>query len=117
MNLADFKRLRGMMALTASDNDAEALGAIRAANALLVKNGLLWQNVFDRTVTVTTEVEAMPPDEDDAPPFETALRGAAGTFRDTLLSIQAQYEERGWLSARQRQVVDDAADRSDGRVR
>jgi hypothetical protein len=112
VKLDDFVRLKKLMSMTSSDSDAEALGAIRAANRILTTHGYTWEMVLSRTVTVLSAVEAMPADEDDAPPFDMALRGAAGTFRNTLLSIQAQYEERGFISARQRQVIDEAAERS-----
>jgi hypothetical protein len=116
VKLDDFVRLKKLMSLTSSDSDAEALGAIRAANKVLTTSGYTWEMVLSRTVTVLSAVEAMPADEDEAPPFDMALRGAAGTFRDTLLSIQAQYEERGFISARQRQVVEDAAERAAERM-
>ena len=47
------------MALSTSDSDPEALGALRAANRLLAANGVTWDRVFDRCVVVLEAVEAM----------------------------------------------------------
>jgi hypothetical protein len=62
MKLADFGRLKKFMALAESDNDPEALAALRAANALIRREGLTWQRVLDRSVKVIEEVEAAPED-------------------------------------------------------
>lgn len=124
MKLSDFTKLKGLMALSNSDNDHEALGAIRAANRLLVTNALTWEMVFSRTVKVVNEVEADANDPDDelTDMFDKALLGAQGSFRDTILDIQSKYQTSGYLSPRQRQVVEDAAERyverhGGGRVR
>ncbi len=114
MSLKDLSQMKGLMALSNSDNDGEALNAIRAANRLLVKNGLTWDMFFRRTVTVMTEVEAVSDGDEDIinDAFEEALRDAHGTFRETLLSIQAQWSRTHHLSERQRRVMLDAASRA-----
>jgi len=43
MNQRDKSRLVKVLTLTQSDNDGEALNAIRAANFLLKKNSLTWE--------------------------------------------------------------------------
>lgn len=112
MNLAEYNQLRKLMAMTASENDGEALGAIRAANRLLARNGLIWKMVFDRLVTVVNPVGGDAEDSglgDEI--FERALRGARGDFRDMLLSIQAQWKNGAELSPRQQAAVLKAAER------
>lgn len=116
MTLKDFEQLKKFMALTASDNDGEALNAIRAANAVLVRNGLLWRNVFERTVTVVSPVGAVlgadgASDGLDEATFERALDNANGTFRDTVFSIYEQWSAGKALSDRQVTVVEAAARR------
>lgn len=71
MNLKDFTTLRKLMMLTTSTNDAEALTALRKANALLLANGVDWDKVFGRTVTVVNDFE---PAEDDVPASQNQAR-------------------------------------------
>ena len=112
MSVAEFGQLKKLLTLGTSANDHEALAAWRAATALVAKCGFTWEMVLSRTVTVITEaVECVDADEglDDA--FRRALdRTPRGGFRDTLLSIQAQYQRRGTVSDAQRAVVMRAAD-------
>lgn len=140
MTVTEFRQLKKLMMLSTSDNDAEALASLRKATALLLTHGHTWEQCLDRVVKVINEVEdgagygsgeiSRQPaprrtDDEDAEMdrlFEDALDGAAGSFRDTLLDMQAQWERQRWLSARQRQVVRDAAERAadrhpGGRVR
>ena len=130
MSTRDFGVLKAAMARTASDNDAEALASIRAANRVLVQNNYTWANVFGRVVRVVNEIEVPEEemtsyagvvatkyqnnsDEELSDAFRAALDDARpGSFRDTLLSIQAQYESTGRLTERQREVVMDAARRA-----
>lgn len=44
------------MMRTTSENDAEALASLRAANRLLASHHLTWDAVFARTVTVVNEI-------------------------------------------------------------
>ncbi len=112
VNLKDFTKLKGLMAMSNSDVDNEALQAIRAANRLLIANGMTWELIFSRTVRVINEVEEAPHRDDDlAASFDLALRNATGTFRQTLESIREQYEARGWISPKQRAMVENAAER------
>ncbi len=76
MRAADFARLKKMMALTASDNDHEALAALRAANAIIRSSGHTWPEVLERVVTVVPEFEA-----DPSPPGRGAGAGAASPRR------------------------------------
>lgn len=96
MSLKEFQRLKKLMASTMSDNDGESLAAIRAANKLLTGNGLSWERVFARTVTVISEMTGNPiassSKTDEELMFEEALDGTDGTFRQTLLDIYERWQ-------------------------
>ena len=47
MSLKAFSTLKRLMQLATSDNDAEALAALRKANSLLQAAGVDWQRVFE----------------------------------------------------------------------
>ena len=111
MPLKEFSMLKGCLARTTSDNDAEALTAIRHANRIMAKSNVTWKMFFDRLVTVVQEAEPMTDELDDA--FRVALDNARpGTFRDLLLDLEAKHSRGERLSERQRQVVTDAAERT-----
>jgi len=112
MNLAEFRQLKKLLTLATSANDHEALASWRKATELVARHGYTWEMVLDRVCTVINEVEAVDDPDEMAEKLELALRGASGSFRDTVLSIQAQYESRGWLSDAQRKLIEDAADRT-----
>lgn len=57
MNLKTYNQLRKLMQLTLSDNDTEALAALRKANALLREHSYDWNSAFDRLVKVESPVE------------------------------------------------------------
>lgn len=118
MKLTDFQRLQKFMQLTASENDAEALAAIRQANALLIRCGVNWERFFKRTVTLEIENAtedggaSVSEDEELDIAFQKALdKVPSGNFRGVLLDIQAQWQERRFLSKRQKEVVFNAARR------
>jgi Asp-tRNA(Asn)/Glu-tRNA(Gln) amidotransferase A subunit family amidase len=122
LSLKEFTRLKGLMALTTSDSDYEAVSAIRAANRILADHGLTWDRVFARTVTVISEMsgQVVGEDRDDdlEALFEAALASASegSSFRDTLLSIYETYRGGGRLSPKQREVVERAAERAEDRA-
>lgn len=107
------------MELATSDNDHEALSALRKANALIAEEGVTWTRVLDRSITIVQEFETaaeadgVDPDEADDMDdlFERALDKAHGDFRNVILDIQAQWERKHWLSPKQRGVVERAASR------
>lgn len=55
MKRKDFERLRKIMDLSRSENDAEALASLRAANAIIERAGATWGRFFDRAVRVDVE--------------------------------------------------------------
>lgn len=121
MKLDDFKRFKGMMERTTSENDNEALVALRAANRLLARENLTWTRVLDRSVSVAvpfesrSTAEGQTDEEEMEALFDVALnKTKAGSFRDTLQSIYDQWQANGRISPRQRQVVEEAAERNAG---
>lgn len=120
MKLDDFKRFKGMMEMTTSTNDHEALTALRSANRLLEKEKLTWTRVLDRSVSVDIGFESAASaqgrtDEDEMEAlFEAAMRNAKGSFLEMLEDIHEQWETRHSLTPRQREVVVEAAERGRG---
>lgn len=112
MTLTELAQLKKLLTLATSENDHEALASWRKATELITKNGFTWEMILSRTVSVINEIEpAEDPDEmEDL--FDKALRGIEGSFRATILSIKSQYDSRGFLTPRQRQVVEEAAERT-----
>lgn len=49
------EKIQKLLALTTSDNDHEALNAIRAANKIVNLGGKTWEEVFDHRVDKTAE--------------------------------------------------------------
>ena len=112
MTVAEFGQLKKLLTLATSDNDHEALASWRKATALVARHGYTWEMVLSRTVSVINEVEATEDPDEVEDLFDKALRGADGTFRDTLLSIKSSYDSRGFMTPRQREVVEAAAERT-----
>jgi hypothetical protein len=110
ITVAEFERLKKMMGLTFSDNDGEALNALRAANKVLQGKKLTWRDVLERTVTV--DVEAAPP---EPRPREEArderVENAFDLLRDSdkwtpfIESLHDQWERKNWLSPKQRAAL------------
>lgn len=140
MKLADFNRLKKFMALTDSDVDAEAMGALKAANNLLRKESLTWERVLSRSVKIISEAEEAPEDYGSGPQpaaksrtvpastrsnsddeLEEAIEIVEnstidGTFRYTLENIIAWYRKSGKISERQKEVVINASKRGNNRL-
>lgn len=120
MKLDDFRKLKKLLTLATTDNDHEALSAWRTATKIVIENGLTWEMVLNRVVTVLNPITGAPngvdaSDDEDVLSdeiFERALdRTKPGSFRDTLLSIQAQWENGRMLTDRQKATVMSAASR------
>lgn len=128
MKIDTFRTLKKIMARTFTESDAEALTSIRAANRILAGEGLTWERVLDRTINVIAAVEEDPEAPqvsgssstasrskhvDDEPTEtllllaeEAAAHQGTGT-QDFVASIRHQWEERKWLSPKQRQALQD----------
>lgn len=87
MTIKDFRQLEKMMQLTFSDNDAEALSALRMANAVLKRNGYIWTSAFKRLV----KVEGSPLEAyvEEAPKDETLTQARRRRHREALASLES----------------------------
>jgi len=122
MKLKDFELLKKLMNTTVSENDGEALNAIRMANNVLKRNAVDWDRVFARLVTIdiesAEEAGATPP-----PPTKTSTADAErraviekmfstilddvkeGSFRTFILDVQAKFRQYGSLTHGQYEAV------------
>ncbi len=50
-----------LLELSQSENDAEALNAIRKANEIREKAGLQWEDIFAKSITTTYKPSDLPP--------------------------------------------------------
>lgn len=128
MRLRDFELLKKFMNMAMSDNDNEALTALRQANKIIVANNLNWQRVLDRVVSVEQDVESAPAEHTRAPradnlglpeyaqavndAFELALPAASDSFLEFLESLRTQWDEKRFLSPAQREALFKAARRA-----
>jgi hypothetical protein len=119
MSVKEFGQLRKAMMLTTSENDNEAVSALRMANTLLKKHSLTWDAVFARLVKVGPEIEdaaAYNGDVDHSSRIKEALevaqRDASGSFKEFLQSIHEQFAQRGRLTAAQVEAVFKSARRA-----
>lgn len=122
MKLTDVARLRKFMALTTSDNDAEALAALRQANKLLAVHGLTWEAVFNRTIKADISIEEVndssdtPKVSDMADHIDAALqklldKTPPGSFRDFVLDLESKWRTTRYLTKPQRDALFKAAQR------
>lgn len=118
MKLSTFSTLKKLMQRTTSESDNECLSAIRAANRILASEGIDWDRVLSRTVTVINEVEE-DPDASGMTPSDASLleeaehaanRQGRGT-QDFVASIREQFDEKGWISTKQRSSLREVRDR------
>lgn len=111
--LTEYNKLVKMMGLTTSENDHEALAALRQANKVLEKGKLTWADVFNRLVSVDMEEAEPQPDTsakgqsgDIERAFEIVKRGLRpGSFNDFISSLEEQWREKGYLSPAQREAL------------
>lgn len=111
MTVTEFRQLKATMMLATSPVDAEALTALRRANAVIARHGYTWTQVLDRVVKVEVPIEAAGGDDEDelSALFERAMMNASGSFLEMLESIHEKWEATGFLTPRQRDVVTRAA--------
>lgn len=127
MKVTDFNLLKKLMGMTQSDNDQEALTAIRKANAILVVNKVNWDAVFSRLVSVDVEsveqfTDKMSTASEDVNKagrslyihnlLSEAAENARGTFIDFVASLTEQFEARGTLSAGQIDALERSVQRT-----
>lgn len=140
MKLKTFNTLKKIMQQTVTDNDAVALQAIRAANKILATEGITWERVFTRLVTVQndSEVEENPdlarhqaeqrpaarasgkpkvrsPEDERIESIvilaeEAAEHQSQGT-REFVEDVRRHWDEKGWLSKKQIDKLREVANR------
>lgn len=105
MPVKDFRQLEKLMMMTTSDNDAEAIAALRKANEILKRHGYNWTSTFQRLVRVQeAEIEEAPRERDE----NTAIREAFEAINNPssfVHSLREQFEERGFLTPKQRAAL------------
>lgn len=129
----DFTRLINIMMRTTSDQDGEALNAMRMANAMLTRVGKNWEEVLSGKVVVIN-VGAAPPDHSHlVPPSKRRRPGSGATpgkseietmletlldrvskrssFRSFIESVAAFHEENGFVTPSQEEAIRKAYDR------
>lgn len=144
MPVKDFRQLEKLMLMTTSDNDHEALSALRMANALLKKHGYTWSSAFKRLVKVENPLEGYmepvsagyrEPARSTAPaprPYheetlhESRKRAIKEAFEELdgatvpsrsegfLQSLKEWFDEKGWLTDSQREALFTLRDRVRG---
>lgn len=120
-----FKRFVNMMERTTSDNDHEALVALRKANEMLIGSNMTWTALLEAKQAMA--VEAMPAGEkaNGADPvsggdvelddmFAVLRQNVKGDFRNFIDSVHAQYMTNGSLSPKQRDAIERAYRRTVG---
>lgn len=125
MPLKTYQQLRKLMMLTHSDNDTEALAALRKANALLREHSYDWNSAFDRLVKVESPIEmayvhydtgekAISPaykrNDPDTLRINNAFeeiedRDPRGSFADFIASLKDQWDRSGRLTVAQKEAL------------
>lgn len=131
MPLAELVMFKKIMGMTFSDQDGEALNAIRKANAMLAKHKLDWYDVLGRAVNGAADGPTMtarqaPPHAQPGPqtaeapkaqpnklPIEEQIRRAFdelrgnlhGSFETFINSLETQFLDKGDLSIDQRRAL------------
>lgn len=93
------ERLVKLLNLTSSTNDGEALNAIRAANNLIVKNGLRWEILLlqDSPPPPARSVDTSGPSIQEM--IDQIRERITDDFDETFLnSVERQYKNKGRLS-------------------
>lgn len=138
MPVKDFRQLEKVMMMTTSDNDAEALSALRMGNAILKKHGYNWSSAFKRLVKVENPLEGYISEPSAEPTRSTgshaykdeslhesrkrAIREAfeeldgvnLGNQEGFVASLKEWFEEKGWLTDGQRESLFRVVDRIKG---
>lgn len=119
MPLTDVGLLKKAMGLTFSVHDGEALAALRKANAVLRRNGLSWEEVLGRTVTVQAGSDNSPVENGEELTLKEQIQRAFNEIRGTIKTdfnhfiedIEKDFERTGYLSPAQRQPLFEAVRR------
>jgi hypothetical protein len=112
LSLKEFNTFKKFMMLTTSSNDAEALQALRRANMVLTKASVNWNQVLDRVIKIDLPFETVPDDESTdvlEALFDKAMENAQGNFLGTIEDIYSKWQKNGYLSLKQRELVEKTA--------
>ena len=124
MSVKEFGHLKKFMMMTTSDNEQEALTALRMANNILKKHNVNWDAVFARLVKVGNQIESA--DDVEAKvmsgqrssrvriteALEIAMTNATGSFYSFLHSLSEQFENTGRLTQAQEDAIIKSAQRA-----
>ena len=124
MSVKEFGHLKMFMMMTTSDNEQEALTALRMANNILKKHNVNWDAVFARLVKVGNQIESA--DDVEAKvmsgqrssrvriteALEIAMTNATGSFYSFLQSLSEQFENTGRLTQAQEDAIIKSAQRA-----
>lgn len=109
----DTQKLIKLLNLTLSDNDPEALSAMRKANEIVRENKVLWNSLIkcpgEQYCTHTKKVpapETSKEDSDISESIDELLESAKlkGTPRQFVESLKEYYTANGYLSTRQEEI-------------
>ena len=113
MKLKDFELLKKFMGSAMSEQDGEALNALRMANRILQKENLTWAKVLDRSLKVEYDIEEAPPHRDvsdRSAEIEEAFSFLARqdlpeSTENFIHSLSEQWTKRRSLSQAQREAL------------
>lgn len=123
MNSKNLDKLKKLLMMTTSDNDHEALQAMRGANKVLASENLTWEQFCKGRIISVTEAPPEPPEreisEDEFVQAAVIVANADihGSFERMCASIIDQWNRGKKLTKRQKEIIVDAADRELGRTR
>lgn len=123
LTIAQYNTFKKFMTLTTSENDHEALVALRKANDVLQEQGVTWKQLLEKVVVLDqfaiAPVDNFDRDEEASPEqrkdfIDAAFRKAenqvnpASSFRDFIARLKDKWHREGHLSPREVQIVVDA---------
>jgi hypothetical protein len=136
INAKEISQFKKLMMMTTSDNDPEALIAIRKANTILKNNKVNWDELCKQinfnilsvknTHGFRDSYKSYSPDHPSEPktssgrttssdilkPLQFAMDRCEGSFYDFLESLKYQFQNKGWLSEAQVAAIMKSAVRS-----
>ncbi len=112
MILEKFEKFIKIMKLTQSDQDGEALNALRMANTILVEANVSWEELLRAKVAVTSSVAAQAVPQTgkhytNKEEIEEMLKGVlsgmatGSSFYSFIKSLDDWWTEKGWLTEKQ----------------
>lgn len=109
LNELDFKRLEKLLSLTQSDNDNEALSAVRMANSLLKKSDFVWKDLLVNPNKHPKQNETKFYSDDDLSEMINFLFENKSSLDSWgygfIISIKGQFKRRGKLSEKQIEII------------